>query len=92
MPALTKSTSIKPTGHDVGLELTVVLKAYDNGKIYIDGQPMIDPESTNAGYAWAIANFAEKVALLQRAMEARHRHRSTTTDELDADNSFVQDE
>ena len=73
MTALRESTTIKPTAEDCGLELTITLKAYDNGKLYIDGKPMIDHECPERGWSYAIATCAEKVGELQRQAIRRRR-------------------
>jgi hypothetical protein len=67
---LRRTTNIEPTGENAGLQLTVVLKAYDNGQVYIDGVPM-NGEHPEMAWASAIAVYAEKVRELQQHVRAR---------------------
>jgi len=72
MEALRRTTTIETTQQDKGVKLTIVVVAYDNGLLNIDGVVM---NGTTTGVQWpaCIAVMAEKVLLLQEYADKRQR-------------------
>jgi hypothetical protein len=70
--SIVRTTTVKPTSEDKGLEIAIRIKAYDNGQVYLDGTPMngSTPEETWLAAAWTAT---EKIAELQRNFAKRRR-------------------
>jgi hypothetical protein len=68
--AIRESTSICPTAEDKGLEMTIVVKCYDNGQIYIDGGPTMGGTALETALN-AAATLTQKLGELMSRQSAR---------------------
>jgi hypothetical protein len=65
-----ESTDIRPTAKDKGLEMTIVVKCYDNGQTYIDGGPTMGGTSIETALN-AAATLTQKLGELLSRQSAR---------------------
>jgi hypothetical protein len=68
--AVRESTDIRPTAEDKGLEMTIVVKCYDNGQIYIDGGPTMGRTEVETALN-AAATLTQKLGELLSRQSAR---------------------
>jgi hypothetical protein len=67
-----KISAIKETREKKGLELSIVVKVYDNGFVYVNGQPMMNRKADTALLS-ASSVIAQLLIELKEQAEKRKR-------------------